>query len=140
MKTIDSILDEIAQLRQNMCSFLSENRAANQSLGLPPVGPAAKSIETALEDLNYAFKQIVRPKKTKKVKASLDERAEKDIKLGAKPLAEAKCDECNEHAFTRYYADHGTRRESIAYTVCAKHDEELWERNRRDRARLGLDR
>lgn len=59
MKTVDDILEEIAQLRANMSHFLQENRDANERLGYPLVGPAAKSIGIALEELTSAYKQIV---------------------------------------------------------------------------------
>ena len=66
-------------------------------------------------------------------------REEKDIALGVKPLGEAVCDECPELAFTRWYADHGTRRESVAHTLCYEHNVAMLQENAANRKRLGLD-
>lgn len=75
---------------------------------------------------------------TRKRCAKIRERAEKDRRLGVEPLGLAKCDSCQEKAFTRYYADHGTKRETVAHTVCQKHDDELHAENIRRRKELGL--
>lgn len=70
-------------------------------------------------------------------RAKVARRARKDRKLGALPLGEAKCDECDVIAYTRWY-DRSEGRESIAYTLCERHNEEMLEENRRRREELGL--
>ena len=65
-------------------------------------------------------------------------RAEKDRKLGVEPLRSATCDECPSRAFTRWYSDLGTKREMVAYTLCAKHNDKLIRDNKANRKRLGL--
>jgi hypothetical protein len=67
-------------------------------------------------------------------------RQEKDKRLGVLPLGQALCDDCSRLAVTRWYADHGTKRESVAYTVCEAHNFALLRRNKEERKRLGLDR
>lgn len=66
-------------------------------------------------------------------------REEKDRKLGVLPLGEALCDDCSKLAYTRWYADHGTKHESVAHTVCETHNNALLKRNKEERKRLGLD-
>lgn len=66
-------------------------------------------------------------------------REEKDRKLGVLPLGEALCDDCSRLAYTRWYANHGTKRESVAHTVCEAHNFALLKRNKAERKRLGLD-
>jgi hypothetical protein len=51
-----------------------------------------------------------------------------DRQHGVLPLGQAKCDECSELAFTRYYENIRTKNERVVYTVCQKHDHELHER------------
>ncbi len=64
-------------------------------------------------------------------------RAAKDRKLGVEPLRYAKCDECPEHAYTRWYSQEG-RREKVAYTLCAKHNDAMIAENKRRRKEFGL--
>jgi len=65
-------------------------------------------------------------------------REEKDERLGVKPLGEAICDECPKPAYTRWYAEHGTRRESVAHTLCHEHNEAMLRASAANRKRLGL--
>ena len=66
-------------------------------------------------------------------------RAERDQKKhGVLPLGEAKCDECDVLAYTRWYADKDTRHETVAYTLCAAHNDEMIARSTANRKRLGL--
>lgn len=67
-----------------------------------------------------------------------DERAFKDQKLGVKSLRESKCDECDTHAFTRWYSGKG-KHERIEMTLCKKHNDEMLKESRAQRKRLGLD-
>lgn len=65
-------------------------------------------------------------------------RAERDAKHGVMPIGKAVCDECPKLAVTRYYANHNTKHESVAHTVCKHHDDLLHEDNKRRRKELGL--
>ena len=66
-------------------------------------------------------------------------RAERDRKLGVAPLGEALCDDCSLVAYTRWYADAGTKRESVAATLCEAHNTAFLRRNARERKRLNLE-
>lgn len=65
-------------------------------------------------------------------------RAEKDAKLGVKPLGHATCDECELLAVRRWYGRDERGREYVAYTLCEKHNDEMLARNAAERERLGL--
>ena len=66
-------------------------------------------------------------------------RARKDKALGVLPLGKAKCDDCGETAFTRWY-DRSEGRERVAYTLCKAHNDDMIRRNAETRKELGLDR
>ena len=60
------------------------------------------------------------------------------MKLGALPLILATCDECSEHAYTRWYANHGMKHEKVFRTLCEKHNDRMLKENAANRKRLGL--
>jgi len=67
VKTGEEIVSDLRKIRADMCEFLAENRAANESQGLQKVGPAAKAVEREVNDLLSAFQQVVYPEKVESV-------------------------------------------------------------------------
>ena len=66
-------------------------------------------------------------------------RADLDRLHGILPLGEAHCDECDELAYTRWYANMRTKREQVTYMLCFAHNEAMIVENKKRREEFGLD-
>ncbi len=62
----------------------------------------------------------------------------KDLKLGVQPLGYAKCDECSELAYTRWYSGLGSKYEKVEHTLCEAHNQVFQKQSKEQTERLGL--